>query len=226
MAGRLPLAAAAAVPCRLSDPLRRPARLRRRAAAAALAWAAGAALAGTLELQVGDAAGKPLAGAAVFLESREARAASRPAQGVEIVQAGRQFQPPVSIVPVGTAVSFPNRDTVRHHVYSFSPVKKFEIKLYVGTPAAPVVFDAPGIATLGCNIHDTMAAWVVVVETPHHGLTGADGRLSLANVPAGSYRLRSWHPSLPPGAPAAEQPVQLPASGSVQATVRLAEARP
>ena len=42
----------------------------------------------------------------------------------------------VTVVPTGTAVHFPNRDTVRHHLYSFSPVKTFEIKLYVGTPAA------------------------------------------------------------------------------------------
>lgn len=193
---------------------------------AGAAWAAAGAAAGTLEVQVSDGSGRPLPGAAVFLESREAKAASRPATGVEVVQANRQFLPPLSIVPVGTAVSFPNRDTVRHHVYSFSAAKKFEIKLYVGTPAAPVVFDTPGIAALGCNIHDSMAAWVVVVETPYHGLTGPDGRLALANVPAGAYRLRGWHPSLPPGAPAAEQSLQLAAVGSTAAALRLAEARP
>lgn len=200
--------------------------LRRAALLAGAAWVAAGAAAGTLEVQVSDGSGRPLPGAAVFLESREAKAASRPATGVEVVQANRQFLPPISIVPVGTAVSFPNRDTVRHHVYSFSPAKKFEIKLYVGTPAAPVVFDTPGIAALGCNIHDTMAAWVVVVETPYHGLTGPDGRLALAQVPAGTYRLRGWHPSLPPGAPAAEQPLQLAAAGSTAAALRLAEARP
>ena len=182
----------------------------------------GAGRAATVDLQVSDSAGKPLAGAAVFLESREARAASRPAAGVEIVQQNRQFQPAVTVVPVGTAVGFPNRDTVRHHVYSFSPVKKFEIKLYVGTPTAPVVFDAPGIAVLGCNIHDTMAAWMVVVETPHHGLTGADGKLSLATVPAGAYRLRAWHPGMPPGAAAHDQPLLVPATGSLAASVKLA----
>ena len=164
----------------------RPASTRRRACWQAFATAAMAAAslasaqAATLQVLVHDGAGKPLPGAAVFLESKEARAASRPAAGVEIVQASRQFQPSVTVVPVGTSVSFPNRDTVRHHVYSFSPVKKFEIKLYVGTPAAPVVFDQPGIAVLGCNIHDTMAAWVVIVETPHHGMTPASGRVRLA----------------------------------------------
>ncbi len=173
---------------------------------------AGPALAATVDVLVQDGAGKALPGAVVFLESKEARAASRPAAGVDIVQSARQFQPLVTVVPVGTAVNFPNRDTVRHHVYSFSPVKKFEIKLYVGTPTAPVVFDQPGIAALGCNIHDTMAAWVVVVETPYHALTGADGRARLAQVPVGSYRLRAWHPALPPGAPAHDQALQLAAA--------------
>ncbi len=214
------------LPARAGRAWRTAQALAARMAALVPALLAGAASAGTLEVLVSDAAGKPLPGAAVFLESREAKAASRPATGVELVQNHRQFQPRVTVVPVGTAVSFPNRDTVRHHVYSFSPVKKFEIKLYVGTPAAPVVFDQPGIAALGCNIHDSMAAWVVVVETPHHGLTGADGRLALPNVPAGSYRLRSWHPGLPPGEPAQDQPVQLPASGSLQAAVKLAGVQP
>ena len=213
---------AARRPGRRACPL---ARFRRLAQATLLAAALPAA-AGTLDLQVTDGAGKPLAGAAVFVESPAARAAARPATGVEIAQVNRQFSQAVTLVTVGTAVSFPNRDTVRHHLYSFSPVKTFEIKLYVGTPAAPVVFDAPGIAVIGCNIHDNMSAWVVVVETPHHGLTGADGKLSLAQIPPGSYRLRTWHPALPPGAPAADQALLVPASGTVLASVKLAGLAP
>ncbi len=194
--------------------------------AAALAATAAASRAAVVDVQVTDPAGKPLPGAAVFLESKEARAAARPGAVVDVVQIGRQFQPQVSVVTVGTPVNFPNRDTVRHHVYSFSPVKKFEIKLYVGTPTAPVVFDAPGIAALGCNIHDSMAAWVVVVETPHHGLSGADGRLSLGAVPGGAYRLRAWHPGLPPGAAAPDQALQVPPSGSLPVVVKLAGVLP
>mgnify|MGYP000945219295 CR=1 FL=1 len=176
--------------------------------------------AAVVDVTVGDASGKPLPGAAVFLESKEARAAARPGAVVDVVQVNRQFQPLVSLVTVGTAVNFPNRDTVRHHVYSFSPIKKFEIKLYVGTPTAPVVFDSPGIAALGCNIHDSMAAWVVVVESPYNGLTGADGKLSLSAVPAGQYRLRTWHPGLPPGAPALDQALQVPATASLPVVVK------
>lgn len=172
-----------------------------------------------LEVSVTGADGRPLAGAAVWVESREARAALKPATGVEIAQQDKRFVQPVTVVPVGTPVAFPNRDTVRHHVYSFSPAKPFELKLYIGTPANPVLFDKPGIAVLGCNIHDTMVAWVVVVETPWHGLTDAQGRVKL-DVPAGSHRLRTWHPGLAPGAPALEQPLALAAGGG-QAAVKL-----
>jgi hypothetical protein len=102
-------------------------------------------------------------------------------------------------------VLFPNQDTVRHHVYSFSPTKTFELKLYAGVPANPVIFDKVGIAVLGCNIHDNMVAWVLVVDTPYFGHTDAQGKLALDNVPNGSYKLRTWHSTLPTGAPAAEQ---------------------
>lgn len=192
----------------------------RLAAAWLLAALAQQAAAATLEVEVLDRDGKPLPEAVVFLESAAARSASRPLPGVEIEQAAKRFTQAVTVVTVGTAVSFPNRDTVRHHVYSFSPAKTFELKLYIGTPASPVVFDRPGIAVLGCNIHDGMAAWVVIVETPHHGLTAANGRLRLADVPPGSYRLRAWHAALPPGAPALDQALQLPAQGA-QAQLRL-----
>ncbi len=205
------------------------ARYRHRAAQAAALLLATAALrplaAAPLEVTVTDAAGKPLANAVVYADSPQAHAAVKPAAGIEIAQQGKQFVPQVTIVPVGSAVNFPNRDAVRHHVYSFSPVKPFEIKLYVGTPASPVVFDRPGIAVLGCNIHDSMVAWVVVVDTPYYGQTGADGRLTLPNVPAGSYALRAWHASLPTGSQPLEQALTV-GTAPAQASVRLAAARP
>lgn len=181
---------------------------------------AGPSRAGTVDIDALGRDGKPLAEAVLFLESPAARSAAKPLQGVEVEQADKRFTQRVTVVPVGTAVSFPNRDKVRHHVYSFSAAKSFELKLYVGTPANPVVFDKPGIATLGCNIHDQMVAWVVAVETPYLGLTGANGRVRLPDVPPGHYRLRSWHPDLPVGAPALDQALVVgPASTS--ATVRL-----
>jgi plastocyanin len=150
----------------------------------------------------------------VFLESADAKAAARPIKGIEVAQVARQFKPAVTVVTPGTSVLFPNQDTVRHHVYSFSPAKTFELKLYAGVPANPVVFDKVGIAVLGCNIHDNMVAWVLVVDTPYFGHTDAQGKLTLDNVPNGNYKLRTWHASLPTGAPAAEQAQAVGAAGA------------
>jgi plastocyanin len=173
-----------------------------------------------VQVQVVDASGKPLPQAVVTLDSPAARRAARPAAGVEIAQQDKRFIPEVMVVTVGTAVQFPNRDTVRHHVYSISPAKTFDIKLYVGTPANPVVFDRPGVAVLGCNIHSEMAGWVVVVETPHHGRSDERGRVSVAEVPPGRYTLHAWHPDLPLGQAAVAQAVDVTASGGAW-TVRL-----
>jgi plastocyanin len=172
-------------------------------------------MAATVQVQVNDEAGKGMTDAIVFLESREAKAASKPIAGVEIAQVSKQFSPQVTVVTMGSVVQFPNRDTVRHHVYSFSPAKTFEIKLYTGTAASPVVFDRAGIAVLGCNIHDNMSAWVVIVETPYYGRSAQGGRASLANVPPGNYRLRVWHSTLPVGAPALDQALVVGASDPV-----------
>lgn len=154
-----------------------------------------AAAAAPMTLTVQGADGTPLQDAvvAVIVKGTPARAAAGTV--VEMAQRGRRFVPAVLAVQTGTAVNFPNFDTVRHHVYSFSPIKTFEIKLYAGTPAEPVVFDKPGTATLGCNIHDTMTAFVHVVDTPYFGRTGALGQVEI-DLPPGEHRLQLWHPSV------------------------------
>lgn len=152
--------------------------------------------AGPVTVAVTDATGRPLADAVVLLEPAAGKAAVKPTTGVEIAQAKRQFQPRVTLVTVGSRINFPNFDTVRHHVYSFSKAKTFEIKLYAGVPSEPVLFDKPGIAVLGCNIHDRMAAWVVVADTPWNALAGTDGIARIADAPPGGYTLSVWHPAL------------------------------
>ena len=176
--------------------------------------AATPAAAAVVDVHVLGSDGKVLPEAVVFLESREAKTTARPVSGVEVEQADRRFTQRVTVVTAGSELRFPNRDKVRHHVYSFSPTKTFELKLYSGTPSNPVLFDKPGIAVLGCNIHDRMVAWVMVVETPYYAQSDAHGALRLDNVPPGSYRLRSWHPGLPPGAAATDEALVLTAAGA------------
>jgi plastocyanin len=160
---------------------------------------AGSACAANVEVLVQTPAGTPLADAAVLVEPvagtpARPRARGHAAKGVAIEQRGREFVPWMTVVQTGTSVDFPNNDTIRHHVYSFSEPKRFEIKLYAGKPGQPVVFDKPGQVDIGCNIHDWMEAHVLVVDTPYFARTGADGRATVAGVPAGRYRLRPWHP--------------------------------
>lgn len=168
----------------------------RLAAVLAIGAAPWLAHAGALNLVVTDVNGAPLADAVALLEPVGAKAPVKPMPDTDISQARRQFAPRVTVITTGTRVNFPNFDTVRHHVYSFSAIKPFELKLYAGVPGAPVTFDKPGIAVLGCNIHDSMAAWVVVADTPWSARSLAGGRARIESIPAGDYRLRLWHPAL------------------------------
>ena len=184
-------------------------------AAAALLAAPVPAAAASVVVEVREAGGAPLVGAVVFLESDAARRQARPATGLEMGQQDRAFQPGVLVVPVGSAVTFPNHDRVRHHVYSFSPAKKFELKLYSGKPANPVLFDQTGVVALGCNIHDNMVGWMLVLDTPYYAhSSGLGGQARIDGVPPGNYRLRTWHPRLPVGAAAADQALSVPVQGT------------
>ena len=118
-----------------------------------------------------------------------------PKRGGIVDQVDKEFQPYVTAVQTGTAVSFPNKDNIRHHVYSFSPAKTFELRLYSGSPSKPVVFDKPGAVVLGCNIHDWMLAYVYVVDTPYFATT-TKGSARIDGIPAGEYELKAWHPQL------------------------------
>lgn len=162
--------------------------------AAGIAWLAPAGAA-TLDVRLSNSNGQAVEDAAVVLELPAGNPPLRQARAV-IQQQEREFMPYLTIVQTGTAVEFPNRDPFKHHIYSFSPVKAFEIKLYAGKPEKPVVFDKPGKVVLGCNIHDWMEAYVLVVDTPYFAKTGKDGRIHLDHVPSGQYRMRIWHPRL------------------------------
>ncbi len=104
------------------------------------------------------------------------------------------FVPDVLVLPVNSSVQFPNSDAVRHQVYSFSSVRQFQLPLYRGKPYPPVVFERPGVVTLGCNIHDNMLAYIVVTTAPFFGRTNAAGSWAASALPGGRYRVRVWHP--------------------------------
>jgi plastocyanin len=172
-----------------------PRRLSRLAPPVLLLLLAPAAQGAELLVTVRDTAGRALSEAVVFAEPvgvlpPEPAAAPR----AVIDQVNKEFVPLVSIVRTGTEVSFPNSDNIRHSIYSFSPAKRFNIALYSGRKAPPVVFDQSGLVVLGCNIHDTMVAWLVVVDTPYFGRTDSAGTVRLTQMPAGLYHLKAWYP--------------------------------
>ena len=155
------------------------------------------AQAATVTIDVRDASGKSMPDSVVMIDSPKKSAGPiKFPWPLVMAQQNIMFMPHVLIVPVGASVAFPNRDRVRHHVYSFSPAKTFELKLYSGNHASDVVFDKPGIATLGCNIHDWMLGYIVVVDTPYFTKTDSEGRATLADLPEGDYELRVWHSRL------------------------------
>ena len=146
-----------------------------------------------------DGSTEPVANAVVSVDSgRQGTPVS-----AEIYQKDRAFHPHVLVVPVGSSVDFPNRDNTQHHVYSFSPAKTFNIELYADSPAAPIVFDKPGIVELGCNIHDHMQGFVVVTDTAATGQTDASGQVTLSVKSQGTegtpekVTVEIWHPRLP-----------------------------
>lgn len=172
-----------------------------------LALLSGPAWPAALSVSVTDAAGRPLEGAVVTVSVAGAPKVAATGAVAEMAQQNRQFVPRTLIVQAGTSVHFPNLDTVRHHVYSFSPVKPFELKLYAGTPSAPLLFDNPGIAVLGCNIHDRMAGWIVVVDTPYFAKSDAAGQARI-DVPDGEHLVRVSHPQQVDGAAPFERRVR------------------
>lgn len=143
-----------------------------------------------LTFTVTDASGKPVSDAVLAIFDGKSPPSNPGATG-KIVQKNKQFNPSVTVIQTGTEINFPNEDSVRHHVYSFSPAKKFEIKLYSGVATNPIVFDKAGVVSLGCNIHDSMVGFIVVVDTPYFAKTDANGNATI-NVPSGAVTYQIW----------------------------------
>ncbi|HEY9197843.1 MAG TPA: methylamine utilization protein [Gammaproteobacteria bacterium] len=172
---------------------------------AGLCLLAGPALAARdVGVRVLDQDGTPLQDAVITLRpahgtasTAAATAAGHAGSAVAVMdQRGRIFVPHVLVVRPGTRVEFPNSDHVRHHVYSFSPPKPFELKLYANTEIPAVTFDRPGVVSLGCNIHDWMQGYVYVTDDPLFTLSAADGVGRFSGLAGGGYRMHIWHPRL------------------------------
>lgn len=167
-----------------------------------VAFAAGLSLpaslaAAPLSVRVVDAAGRPVRDAVVtFYPAGQAARAPRGGGHFVVSQKDIQFHPFLTIVPVGADVSFPNFDSTKHHVYSFSPAKRFELKLFARDQSRTVHFDRAGVVALGCNIHDAMSAFIVVTDSLWTARTNAQGVAAFGDAPNAPGRLTVWHPYL------------------------------
>ena len=162
--------------------------------AVAMAMVATVLPAAPLVVRVVDASGKPVGDAVVaYYPASAAAHAARPGR-FTVAQKNLRFQPFLTIAPVGSDVSFPNFDPTKHHVYSFSPAKRFELKLFAKDQSRTVHFEKPGAVALGCNIHDSMSAFIFVADSAWTARTDGRGIAALGDVPATNGRLSVWHP--------------------------------
>ncbi len=150
--------------------------------------------------------------AVVYIEKIPGQVFPAPEDRLTLDQVNLTFVPHVLPLLVGTTVAFPNRDEVRHNVFSSSRARRFNLGTYSRGVVKYVTFDQPGEVALLCNVHSEMSAYVVVVETPYFAVTEKDGGYTIKNVPPGNYVLKTWHESLKPQS----KEIQVPTSASVE----------
>ena len=150
----------------------------------------------TLTVRIVDKNGTPVPGAVVFLGGDAPSTATQQSR-VIVDQINKAFVPKITVIQVGTEVEFPNSDAIRHHVYSFAKPNSFELPLYKGEHHPAIRFDHPGVVTLGCNIHDSMLGYIIVVDTPHYAMSDGGGNATFTGLNSKDVdTLKVWSPRL------------------------------
>ncbi|HQS96374.1 methylamine utilization protein [Novosphingobium sp. 17-62-19] len=150
-----------------------------------------------LPVQVVDQAGMPVRDAVIEIVPRagDARRPNFPWRNA-MTQRNQAFLPGTLIVPKGAVVAFPNFDTVRHSIYSFSKPGPFKIDLYGKDQTRTQQFKVAGTIALGCNIHDQMRGYIRVTDTPYAARSDLNGLANIEGLGKGSYDVIVWHPRL------------------------------
>lgn len=192
------------------------------ASAPAPAVASANGLSGRLELVAGSAGailpGELAEGLVYFLPKA---GAPKPKPGsFSIDTRSKGFSPALLVVPQGSTVRFPNRDTILHNVFSRTPGSSFDFGHYGPGESKQYVFNKPGLVIVNCNVHHNMRADIVVLATPYYTRPDRSGRYTLTGLPAGPGTLVFWHPR----AQAQSVAVTLPAAAGV--TRKLTATRP
>ena len=184
-----------------------------------LAWSASPVRAAGLTVHLNDSHGHAAGNAVVILAPAQPAADSAPAPlpATHVIdQKDETFLPYVQLLRPGDRVVFRNSDDTRHHVYSFSPIRKFDFVLRPGESSPPLQLDQAGIAAVGCNIHDHMISYLFVSAAPLIALSDSSGNASFAQLAPGRYTAQVWHPQLYPGQPQPSQPVTIAEGAGTQ----------
>lgn len=153
-----------------------------------------------VDVFVVDRDGRPVADVAVYATKPDEQNKLRsPAASAAMDQVDKQFVPHLLVVQTGTSVEFPNSDTVAHHVYSFSHPNKFTLPMYKGMAHPPVTFGHSGVVILGCNIHDQMIGYILVVDSTTFTKTDGNGKASLSLDRPEDYEINIWSPRIRDG---------------------------
>ncbi|MBE0376469.1 methylamine utilization protein [Pseudoalteromonas prydzensis] len=185
-----------------------------------------AAFAQDVTLNVVDQHGQPLKNVVIELVSEADDKSSQQLPVLIMDQVDKQFSPTLLIAQQGQQVNFPNSDNIRHHVYSFSPAKPFQLKLYSGQPESPITFENQGVVVLGCNIHDSMVGYIYVARSSHVYQSDEQGNVQLSGLTL-PVQLSLWH-SLQQNALEEKQPLALTVNSprSLQIIMQTTEPKP
>lgn len=136
---------------------------------------------------------KDYSGVVVWLERTDGKPLPVTASTHTILQKNKRFTPHVSVITVGTVVDLPNRDPIFHNAFSNFAGQPFDTGLYPPGGTQKVKFRRAGVVRVFCNIHSTMSAVIVVLDTPYFAKSGREGTFKIDDVPPGEYTLKFWH---------------------------------
>lgn len=159
-----------------------------------LALLPGVACGAPVQVSVADSSGAALPHVVVVLVPASGTAVPAPPPRTHVLDQRKEiFRPHVLVARPGDTLSVRNGDAKKHHTYSFTPSAKFSAEMGPNSPGPEVALTAVGEVAIGCNLHDGMLAYAVVVDAPVAGVTGPEGKVVL-EAPAGAYAVRLWHP--------------------------------
>lgn len=181
----------------------------------------GAELRGEVRLRDGGKLSREVRNAVVWWEPAVEVVPDVPESPFEIVTVRKEFLPRVLAVPTGATVRFPNEDPILHNVFSLSPENRFDLGLYRQGEGKTTTFEQSGIIRVYCNVHHSMVAHVVVLDTPWFTSPDREGKFVLEGLPDGPGRLRVWHEQ----AEALDRDLELPAAGPVELDLEVSRPR-